>query len=103
MIPRGTNHYILSRMEILQRIRDPSTLDLLESLMWYYDTWSGLNLMRSRGGTTIAFDQRDEFKNLMKSTKEWLGNLDEDSGTQSVELEIKVRPTKRKALRTTLF
>lgn len=76
MIHRGTNHVIFSSLEMMQRVRKPETIQLLEMLMWYYETWSRLNMVRKQntghGDTSIAIDQTDEFKKLMEATRIWL-------------------------------
>lgn len=72
MIHRGTNHVIFSEFEITERIRRPETIKLLGRLTWYYEEWSRLNLLESYGNVQIAWDQTQEFKELMEDTRKWL-------------------------------
>lgn len=102
MIRRGTSHMIYTKTEIMQRLKNPETAELLEKMMWYYECWSRLNMFREQK-ITVAMDQTKEFKELMSATKKWLAQPDADDADEEEGVGLfPHRGSSRKKLRVKL-
>jgi hypothetical protein len=74
MIRRGMHHVLHDRTELMQRIKDPTTIDALEALMNYYEARDHRKKLQEGGchDEAVKEFEKQALLELINKTGEWL-------------------------------